>query len=700
MKNLIVLLVCISMAISSQAQTMNITGNVSDSSGPLPGVKVIIKGTKTGTHTDFDGMYAIAVSKGAILEFAYIGFKTKEVKVEDYAIINVLLEEDVQVLEEVVVTGYGIQTRKNLTASVTTVSSESIQSRARRDFTSQLQGKVAGVSVTNTSDLTKEKRLTINGLAEQKANSEILYIVDGKPVPQANNAIVEKINPHDIVQKHIYDSSKAERTFGLTGKNGCIVITTKNGNFDVANDESYARINENKFERVVLNPLSTFSIDVDKASYSNIRRMINNGQEVNPSAVKIEEMINYFDYTYAQPQSDHPFTIHTEVAKTPWNNSTKLVRIGLQGKEYSNAALPPSNLTFLIDVSGSMSDENKLPLLKKAFKLLVDQLREQDKVSIVVYAGAAGVVLNPTSGDDKKTILAALDNLQAGGSTAGGEGIELAYRLAQKNFRKNGNNRVILATDGDFNVGASSDLDMEDLIEQKRKSGVFLSVLGFGMGNYKDSKLEVLADKGNGNHAYIDTMQEAHKVFVKEFGGTMHTIAKDVKIQVEFNPAKVQSYRLIGYENRMLEAEDFIDDSKDAGELGSGHTVTALYEVVPVGIESDYIKDVTDLKYTVLDESANFSSELLTVKLRYKKPLASDSIEMEHILEDTVYEMSDDFKFASAVALFGMQLRKSAYTNKANLENVLQLANAGRVEDEQGYRAEFIRLVKAVETSL
>ncbi|ULC58354.1 von Willebrand factor type A domain-containing protein [Flaviramulus sp. BrNp1-15] len=520
-----------------------------------------------------------------------------------------------------------------------------------------------------------------------------LYIVDGVPIKKEHNYIIESISETDIDSKTEYKGTEAKKKFGKIAKNGCIVITTNQGNFRILNNESYAVIDENNFERTTLSPLSTFSIDVDKASYSNVRRMINNGEYIESDAVKIEEMVNYFDYNYPQPTGEHPFSISTEVAKTPWNKDTKIVKIGLQGKTYNNKELPPSNLTFLIDVSGSMSSQNKLPLLKSAFKLLVNQLREQDKVSIVVYAGAAGVVLEPTSGKKKEKILSALDNLNAGGSTAGGQGIQLAYKLAEKHFNNNGNNRVILATDGDFNVGASSDKDMQKLIEEKRESGVFLSVLGFGYGNYKDSKLEILADKGNGNHAYIDNMQEAQKVFGKEFGGTLFTIAKDVKIQIEFNPSKVQAYRLIGYENRMLTDEDFVDDTKDAGELGSGHTVTALYEVIPVGVKSEYLKDVADLKYTQSQISRSYTNELFTVKFRYKKPDGDKSVEMLHVQKDGVQEASKDLKFASSVALFGMQLRQSKYHNKSKIGDVINMAESGRGEDKDGYRAEFIRLV-------
>ncbi|PZW39585.1 Ca-activated chloride channel family protein [Mesonia algae] len=463
------------------------------------------------------------------------------------------------------------------------------------------------------------------------------------------------------------------------------------------NKESYKEIEENTFKMVKSSPLSTFSIDVDKAGYSNVRRMINNGQEIPKDAVKIEEMINYFDYNYPQPKGKNPFAIHTEVNTTPWNKKSKLIKIGLQGKTVPLDDIPPSNLVFLIDVSGSMNSQNKLPLLKSAFKLLVNQLRDEDKISIVTYAGAAGLVLPPTSGDNKNKILEALNNLNAGGSTAGGQGIELAYKTAEENFIKNGNNRVILATDGDFNVGASSDQAMEELIEEKRKSGVFLTCLGFGTGNYQDSKMETLADKGNGNHAYIDSMQEAQRILGTEFGGTLFTIAKDVKIQVEFNPEFVQAYRLIGYENRLLNDEDFNDDKKDAGELGSGHKVTALYEIIPTGVKSKWLKDIDDLKYSD-KPSANNQKDLLTVKFRYKEPDGDKSKLIEHIIsakEMKNNNASADFKFASAVAMFGMKLRKSEYIEESSFQNIIQLAEEGKAKDDEGYKAEFIRLVKA-----
>jgi Ca-activated chloride channel family protein len=387
------------------------------------------------------------------------------------------------------------------------------------------------------------------------------------------------------------------------------------------NTESYAHIVENGFLGVETNPLSTFSIDVDRASYANVRRFINDGQRPPIDAVRIEELVNYFHYDLPDPTSEHPFSISTEVTRAPWNTDHRLVRIGLQGQRVDLDDQPPSNLVFLLDVSGSMNTPNKLPLLKDALGLLVNSLREEDRVAIVVYAGAAGLVLESTSGDQKEVILDAIERLSAGGSTAGGAGIRLAYDVARHNHIRGGNNRVILATDGDFNVGASSDGEMTRLIEEKREQGTFLTVLGFGTGNIQDSKMEALADHGNGNFAYIDNIGEARKVLVEEMGGTLFTIAKDVKIQVEFNPARVQAYRLIGYENRLLAAEDFNDDTKDAGELGAGHTVTALYEVIPVGVETDYtIGGVDSLRYqTPVAQQLPDTGELLFVKLRYRR---------------------------------------------------------------------------------
>ena len=460
--------------------------------------------------------------------------------------------------------------------------------------------------------------------------------------------------------------------------------------------EGYAAIHENGFKKPTDQALSTFSIDVDAASYSNMRRFLNYGSMPPKDAVRIEEMINYFSYGYKQPIGNDPFSIHMEMAAAPWNPAHVLVQVGLQGKKIATKNLPASNLVFLLDVSGSMQDANKLPLLKSSLKMLVSELREEDRVAIVVYAGAAGLVLPSTSGKDKQKIIRALDKLSAGGSTAGGAGIKLAYETAKKNFVKGGNNRVILATDGDFNVGASSNAAMERLIEEKRQEGVFLTVLGFGMGNYKDDKMEILANKGNGNYAYIDNMREAKKVLVNEFGGTLFTIAKDVKIQVEFNPAKVQAYRLIGYENRMLEAEDFNDDKKDAGELGSGHTVTALYEVIPIGISSDFVKEVDPLKYQkeVPNSTEANTREWLTVKFRYKHPDGDSSNLIERTLSGEPGRMSQNLQWASAVACFGMLLRDSEFKGNLSYRQVESMAKKALGTDEFGYRREFIDLVQ------
>ena len=474
-------------------------------------------------------------------------------------------------------------------------------------------------------------------------------------------------------------------------------IETKRDNF---NTEGYAHNPENDFKNVTASPLSTLSIDVDAASYSNMRRFINNGQNPPADAVRIEEMINYFSYDYPQPKSEDPFSITTEMSDCPWNKKHKLIHVGIQGEKIDTDELPSSNLVFLLDVSGSMSSPNKLPLLQKSFGLLVKNLTEKDRVAIVVYAGAAGLVLPATPGNQKEKMMNALNNLSAGGSTAGGAGIKLAYKIAVENFIKEGNNRVILATDGDFNIGASSDGEMTRLIEKKRESGVFLTCLGFGMGNYKDSKMETLADQGNGNYAYIDNILEAKKVLVTEMGGTMHTIAKDVKIQVEFNPNKIASYKLIGYENRLLNAEDFNDDTKDAGELGSGHTVTALYEVVMKGSE-EAIKSVDPLRYRENEVVSNSSSEeILTVKFRYKTPKGKTSkLIVRHLKGKSTQlsKSSDNFRFSAAVAEFGMLLRNSKHRANGSFQQVIDLAKNSKGSDENGYRAEFIRLVEMSE---
>jgi Ca-activated chloride channel family protein len=476
-----------------------------------------------------------------------------------------------------------------------------------------------------------------------------------------------------------------------------------NDNDEESNTEAYSNIVENGFKNVSDNPISTFSIDVDAASYSNVRRFLNQGQLPPAGAVRTEEMINYFKYQYPQPTNNDPFSFNTEMSDCPWNKQNKLLLVGLQGKTIPTENLPASNLVFLIDVSGSMSDENKLPLVKASLKLLTDQLREKDKISMVVYAGSAGLVLPATSGAEKDKIKKAIDALESGGSTAGGAGIQLAYKTAQENFVKAGNNRVILCTDGDFNVGVSSDDDMVRLIEKERNNGVYLTALGYGMGNYKDSKMQQMADKGNGNNFYIDNFSEAKKVLVNEFGGTLFTIAKDVKLRLEFNPAKVAGYRLIGYENRMLNKEDFNNDKKDAGELGSGHTVTALYEIIPAGVEFDLLEDVEPLKYQAANEMGDtkFSDELLTIKFRYKAPNKDKSDLITYAVKDETISFtkaSDNFRFAAAVANFAMLLRNSEYKGNTNYTKVLAMANAAMGADVEGYRKECIELIKTAET--
>ena len=474
---------------------------------------------------------------------------------------------------------------------------------------------------------------------------------------------------------------------------------------DIAhNTEDYPSIAENAFLSAKEDPLSTFSIDVDTASYANVRRFLTGGMLPPPDAVRIEELINYFSYDYAQPDDEHPFAVHLEMAACPWESEHRLLRVGLKGREIDLAKRPPSNLVFLIDVSGSMNQPNKLPLVKSALSLMVDQLTENDRVSMVVYAGASGLVLPPTTGDHGAAIRNAIENLSAGGSTNGGAGIELAYSIAVQNFVQGGTNRVILATDGDWNVGVTNQGDLVRLIEEKAKSGVFLSVLGFGMGNYKDGTLEQLADKGNGNYGYIDTLSEARKVLVEQMAGTLCTIAKDVKIQIEFNPARVAGYRLIGYENRLLAKEDFNDDKKDAGEIGAGHTVTALYEVVPAGQPGpDGRPPVDPLKYqdsNTLTPAAE-NGELCTVKLRYKAPQSDTSTLMEVPLKDEherFDEASADFRFAASVAGYGMLLRRSEHAKGFTWDALSEIASGGLGADKGGYRAEFIELVKRAKT--
>lgn len=468
------------------------------------------------------------------------------------------------------------------------------------------------------------------------------------------------------------------------------------------NTEEYGRIEENVFQRTIDHPLSTFSADVDRAAYSNVRRFLTAGQKPPRDAVRIEELVNYFTYDYPEPRGTDPFSVTTELANCPWDDTHRLLLVGLQTKKIKTADLPANNLVFLVDVSGSMMEATKLPLLKESLSLLVEQLRPQDRVALVAYAGNAGLVLPSTPGSQKGRILSAIEQLEAGGSTAGGEGIRLAYDVAKANFIRGANNRVILSTDGDFNVGVTSDGELEQLIESKRKDGIFLTVLGFGTGNVKDSKMELLADKGNGNYAYIDTIAEARKTLVNEMGATLFTVAKDVKLQLEFNPSTVLAYRLIGYENRLLKKEDFNNDAKDAGEIGVGHSVTALYELVPPSGDAAGLPTVDPLKYQSLP-SVRASAELLTVKIRYKSPDGDTSKLMTETVPNTAGDFetsSDNLRFAASVAELGMLLRDSKWKGTSSFADVQRIASRATGRDTEGYRRDFLVMLHDAERVL
>jgi Ca-activated chloride channel homolog len=641
MKYLLSLSLVLALAAMAFITPRTITGKVVDEKGnAVANASIILKGTKIGTTTDANGNFSIKVETDKVVLIASaVAYKAKEVIVKDKTNIIITLEKATENLEEVVVMGYSNQLAKKDMSYSTARATNSIVLRG----SSSLSGSY------------------------------------GFSAPLAYKQERNKAYNFD-------NNDKADTTD----------TWRYNENF---NTEGYERIIENPFLKSIENPLSTFSIDVDAASYSNIRRMLNEGTLPPAGAVRIEEMINYFTYQYPQPTGTDPFNVNTEIATCPWNKNHQLVLIGLQGKKIEMDNLPASNLTFLIDVSGSMNEPNKLPLVQASLKLLIDQLRPQDKIAIVVYAGNAGLVLPATNGSNKIKIKEAIDKLEAGGSTAGGAGIKLAYKIAKENFVKEGNNRVILCTDGDFNVGTSSDDALERLIEEERKSGVFLTVLGYGTGNYQDAKMQKLADKGNGNHAYIDGINEAKKVLVSEFGGTLFTIAKDVKLQIEFNPNKVQGYRLIGYENRMLAKEDFNNDKKDAGELGSGHTVTALYEIIPAGIPSKELQTVDALRYQKIPDvkmPSSFTNEVMNIKLRYKQPAGDESKLLQFPLTSNavaIENTSTNFRFAAAIAGFGMLLRDSKYKNDVSFNTIKKLAQNAIGTDIEGYRKELVKLI-------
>ena len=632
-----------------------IAGFVKDNAGaPIADAQIFVVGTSYSALTDAQGHYDIAgLNPGTVdVRAAFVGYRP-------------VLVRGVRVVS-------GRTTRQDfaLEASVVEVSALEVTAEAplvpRDQVTSRpvITGQMAGSGNSNDGRGDRSRREAQPQIARTPTNSAI-----GPTSPPAPNVCCYRQPTYPPQQQW-------------------------------GNTEEYNHIRENGFLPVASSPLSTFSIDVDKASYANVRRFLDQGSLPPADAVRLEEMINYFTYDLPEPRGEHPFSITTDVGAAPWAPEHRLVRVAIQGKRLRGERIPPSNLVFLIDVSGSMSDENKLPLVKRSLRMLVDQLREEDKVTIVVYAGAAGLVLPCTPGTERTRILNAIDNLSAGGSTAGGAGIQLAYRMARQNFVQEGNNRVILATDGDFNVGVSSEGELTRLIEEERRSGVFLTVLGFGTGNYADARMEALADKGNGNYFYVDNIMEGRKVFVEELQGTLFTIAKDVKIQVEFNPAEVAAYRLVGYENRALRNEDFNNDAIDGGELGAGHSVTALYEIIPVGVRgASDVPGVDPLRYQVQERRvAGVRGELLTVKLRYQRPEGSASRLLEQAVRDDgrgERSMRDDFAFAAAVAEFGMLLRNSEFKGSSSVAHVLETARASRGEDRDGYRSEFVRMVRA-----
>lgn len=711
---------------SSEERSKSIKGVVKTQDGdPIPGATVMLAGTNLGTDTGEEGEYSFNVNKGEKLQVVYEGFKPVTVTVSDSNVLNVtMVEDDSFALAEVVVDSYRTTSKVSSNTTVSTVTSKTIEGRPNASFIQTLQGQVPGLNIATGSGQPGSSNTTVvlRGIGSINGSTEPLYVIDGVPVSSRK---ARKLNPNDIKSISVLKGSSATAIYGNRGANGVIKIDTQQTDKSKkrksrkqrkkealqiqealktiqpieVDSESYESYQENLFESSSVNPVSTFSIDVDNAAYTNIRRLINNGQKVPKDAVRVEEMINFFKYDYPKPTNTHPFSINTEYSDSPWNKNHKLLKIGLQGKEIPTDKLPKSNFVFLVDVSGSMEDVNKLPLLKESMKVLLNQLRDDDRVSIVYYASGTGVLLEPTKASEKSKIINAIDNMRAGGGTSGAAGLDLAYEMAAKHFIKDGNNRIILATDGDFNIGKSSDKEMQELIEEKRKSGVFLTCLGFGMGNYKDSKMITLSKKGNGNYAYIDNIQEANRFLGKEFKGSMYAIAKDVKIQIEFNPAHVQAYRLIGYEMRKLRNEDFTNDAIDAGELGSGHTVTALYEVIPTGVKSDFYQQPTELKYTQNKASETYQDELATVKFRYKNPKEDKSIETVQTIANKSIDLknaSADFKFASSVAWFGLKLRDSKLITDKESSHIVDLAKQGLQNDKDGYKAEFIRLVESV----
>jgi len=554
------------------------------------------------------------------------------------------------------------------------------------DFDGKYTIKVKNGDILEFSSLgMKTKQVKVNG---QKVINVVLE-EDNVALQEVVVTSYETAKRRDVTSSSIRIRGAGSVSGNYGTKNGYTLNTSR---------ETYKAIDEGGFKKTAKDPVTTFSADVDRASYSNVRRMLNYGQKPHKDAVRIEELINYFDYNYTPPAegSKTPLNATTTLSSCPWNPDNYLLRIGLQAKKIDLTKAPPSNIVFLIDTSGSMDEPNKMPLLKASFKLLLDNLRPEDRIAIVVYASQTGIALPSTPAKEKEKISKVIDDLVASGSTAGGAGLQTAYEVAEKNFLPKGNNRIILATDGDFNVGISSRDELQRLVEEKRNNGIYISVLGYGMGNYRDDMAETIANKGNGNYAYIDNFTEAKKVLVNEFGGTLYTVAKDVKLQLEFNPQYVKEYRLVGYENRALANEDFEDDKKDAGEIGAGHTVTALYELIPVkGATTDGLRYQKQVK-------EGFANELAFLKIRYKDPMAKDAKSVEEStpipfsLTDLT-QTDDDYRFAAAVAEWGMLLRNSKYKAKSSYKQVIDLAKNAIGKDEEGYRKEFIRLVELSE---
>ncbi len=680
--------------------TGDIEGFVRDQAGaPVPSAQVRVQGTAFFAEADNTGHYYLArVPVGTYgLEARFVGYRA-------VTVTGLIVQANQTTLQDFTLeqTAIEISEIEVLAAANDLVPRDEVTSKQRMEGSSLLTDRLNNPLNLQPGVVADGGGVSLH--ARGGRPSEAVTYVDGVPVAGDEHASYSRSRTGGAVSELGVPQVSSNGFEDGAVTSGAPSAEFGNAQAGHSTDrrmhptgEEYRPIVENRFLDPRTSPVSTFSIDVDAGSYSNIRRFLSYGTLPPPDAVRIEEMLNYFQYRYPEPKGRHPFTVTLEAGAAPWNPEHQLLLVGMQGRNMDRREMPPSNLVFLLDVSGSMASPDKLPLVKQGFRMLAAQLRAVDRVAIVVYAGAAGLVLPSTPGNDRATILAAIDRLEAGGSTAGGAGLQLAYQIARENFFVEGNNRVILATDGDFNVGPSSETELLRLIEEYRGQGTFLTVLGFGTGNLKDARMEQIADKGNGHYAYIDNLSEARKVFVRELGGTLHTIAKDVKLQIEFNPARVAAYRLVGYENRVLAREDFDDDSKDAGELGAGHSVTALYEIVPANREELAAED-GGLRYQLagLTPRARQGREWLTVDLRYKPPTGNRSILMTEVYEGPTSRTltSQNFRWASAVAEFGMLLRNSSFRGNASVESVLARAESALGDDEDGYRSEFVQLVQ------